>query len=220
MPGIQPHRHGAARPHAVDAAGGALDVGRIDVAARHDDDVLEPAAHHDIARLGEVAEIARVVPAVVVLGRDEPAAVVYPSVTGSPRTSMTPTPRAGSTAPSTSMMRASSPFSRRPSEANRRVSPVVAGTARRRTASRSASTSSTSRPVPHSVKTTPRRSSRPCRRRAGSPPDANPNGAPASHNSATSAGSTCSAPDSAHRSDDRSNWPGVACLRSRLAKRL
>ena len=48
----------------------------------------------------------------------------------------------------------------------------------------------------------------------------NPNGFPASHRSSTSAGSTCSAPDNAHRSDERSNSPGVACLRNRLANRL
>ena len=71
MPGVQPHRHGAARPHAIDAAGCPLDVRRIDVAARHDDYVLEPTAHHDLARLGEVTEIARVVPTVVILRRNE-----------------------------------------------------------------------------------------------------------------------------------------------------
>src|SRR4051812_9167127 len=71
MPGIHAHRNGAAWPHAVDPTGGPFDVCGIDVAARHDDDVLEPPAHHDVASLGQVAEIPRVIPAVVVLGRDE-----------------------------------------------------------------------------------------------------------------------------------------------------
>src|ERR1700746_3183995 len=56
-----------------DAAGGPLDVGGIAVAARHDDDVLDAAAHHDVALLGGVAEVTGVVPALLVLGRDEAA---------------------------------------------------------------------------------------------------------------------------------------------------
>ena len=71
--GIQAHRHRASGAHTLDAAGGPLDVGRVDVAAGHDDDVLDAAADHDVALLGQVAEVAGVVPAVLVLCRDEAA---------------------------------------------------------------------------------------------------------------------------------------------------
>ena len=37
----------------------------------HDDEVLEPATHHDIAGFGEIAQIAGVVPALLILGGDE-----------------------------------------------------------------------------------------------------------------------------------------------------
>src|ERR1700722_14782601 len=47
-----------------------------------------------------------------------------------------------------------------------------------------------------------------------------PNGAPAPQRSSTSSGAPRSGPDNAHRSDDRSNSPGVATLRNRLANRL
>ncbi|CFS15570.1 Uncharacterised protein [Mycobacterium tuberculosis] len=67
---------------------------------------------------------------------------------------MTPTPRAGMTSPCSSMMRASRSCSSGPSVASLRVLPLVAGTARRRAASRSASTSSTTRPALHSEKDT------------------------------------------------------------------
>ena len=69
-------------------------------------------------------------------------------MTGSPRTWITPTPRAGSCAPSSSTMRASSPSSSRPSDTRRRALPRPAGTARCSRASRSASTSSTTMPAP------------------------------------------------------------------------
>src|SRR5690348_3967289 len=71
MPGVEPHRHGTARAHTLDAARGPLDVGRVDVAARHDDDVLHAATHHDVLLLGDVPEVAGVVPAVLVLRRQE-----------------------------------------------------------------------------------------------------------------------------------------------------
>ena len=50
---------------------GALDVGRINVLAGHDDDVLEPATHHHAAGFGEIAQVAGVVPALFILGGDE-----------------------------------------------------------------------------------------------------------------------------------------------------
>ncbi|MDA4087219.1 hypothetical protein MHAS44199_16195 [Mycolicibacterium hassiacum DSM 44199] len=71
-------------------------------------------------------------------------------MTGSPRTSITPTPRGGNTAPCSSMTRTSIPDSGRPSLASRRLRPRLTGTARRSNASRSASTSSTRMPAPHS----------------------------------------------------------------------
>ena len=47
-----------------------MSVGR-NVATSHDDHVLDPAADHDMAGLGEIAEIAGVIPTLVVLSRDE-----------------------------------------------------------------------------------------------------------------------------------------------------
>src|SRR5581483_6986522 len=73
VPGVQPHRDRAPGPHTVDAAGRTLDVGRVDVAAGHDDDVLHPAADNDVSVLHQVAEVAGVVPAVLVLRREEAA---------------------------------------------------------------------------------------------------------------------------------------------------
>src|SRR6202022_2610623 len=73
MAGVETHRDGAPGANPVDAAGGALDVGRVDVAAGHDDDVLDPAADYDVAVLHQVAEVAGVVPAAVILCRDEAA---------------------------------------------------------------------------------------------------------------------------------------------------
>ena len=49
MAGVQSHGDRAARTDTLDAARGPLDVGRVDVAAGHDDDVLDAAAHHDVA---------------------------------------------------------------------------------------------------------------------------------------------------------------------------
>ncbi len=51
-------------------SGGPFDVGGIDVAAAHDDDVLDAAAHHDEVVLGEVADVAGVDQPVRVLRRD------------------------------------------------------------------------------------------------------------------------------------------------------
>ncbi|CNV00967.1 Uncharacterised protein [Mycobacterium tuberculosis] len=71
MSGIETHGHRATRTNAVDAAGRPLDVGRVNIAPGHDDDILDAATYHHVALLGEVAEVARVVPAMLVLGRDE-----------------------------------------------------------------------------------------------------------------------------------------------------
>src|SRR5205823_5682853 len=71
MAGLQADRDGTAGPDPVDAGGGALDVRRVDVTARHDDHVLHPAAHHQAASLGEVSQIACVVPTLVILRRYE-----------------------------------------------------------------------------------------------------------------------------------------------------
>src|SRR3954447_22413625 len=73
MAGIESHGHRTTGPDTLDAARGPLDVGRVDVAAGHDDDVLDAAAHHHVSFIGDVAEVAGVVPAVLVLGRDETA---------------------------------------------------------------------------------------------------------------------------------------------------
>src|SRR5579875_2963818 len=73
MPGVQPDRHRTAGAHARDSARGTLDIGGVDIAARHDDDVLDPAADHDVAVLHQIAEVAGVIPAVFVLSGDEPA---------------------------------------------------------------------------------------------------------------------------------------------------
>ena len=70
--GIQPDGDGTARADALHARG-PLDVGQVDVAASHDDDVLHTAADDDVALIGDVAEVAGVVPAVLVLRRDEAA---------------------------------------------------------------------------------------------------------------------------------------------------
>src|ERR1700738_5010297 len=73
MPVVEPHRHRAARTDTGDPASGALDVGRVDVAAGHDDDVFDPAAHHDVAVVHQITKVAGVIPALLILGRDEPA---------------------------------------------------------------------------------------------------------------------------------------------------
>src|SRR5689334_24968664 len=73
VPGIQAHRHGAARAHTFHPAGRTFDVRRVDVAPGHDDHVLDAAAHDDVALFGDVAEVAGVVPTVLVLGRQEAA---------------------------------------------------------------------------------------------------------------------------------------------------
>ena len=73
MPGVEAHGHGAARAHARNPLRGPLDVGRVDVAAGHDDDVLDAAADHDVPVLHQVAEVAGVVPAVLVLRGHEAA---------------------------------------------------------------------------------------------------------------------------------------------------
>src|ERR1700722_20163359 len=69
--GLQAHRHRTARPDPVHAGRGTLDVCRADVAPGHDDHFLHPAAHHHVARLGEIAQIACVVPPLVILRRYE-----------------------------------------------------------------------------------------------------------------------------------------------------
>ncbi|MCO5567273.1 hypothetical protein L7F22_020963 [Adiantum nelumboides] len=68
----QTHGDDVAGPHPVGLAGGALDVGRVDVAPAHDDHVLAPAADDDRAGLGQVALVAGVEPALGVLGGDRP----------------------------------------------------------------------------------------------------------------------------------------------------
>ncbi|CPU32091.1 Uncharacterised protein [Mycobacteroides abscessus] len=80
--GLQPHGDGAAGAHPVDATCGTLDIGRVDVAARHDDDVLDATAHHNVALLGQVAEVAGVVPTVFVLRGQKSA---HGHITGSHR---------------------------------------------------------------------------------------------------------------------------------------
>ena len=113
-------------------------------------------------------------------------------------------------------MRACTPFNSGPKVASRRVLPVVAGITRRSTDSMSASTSSTTSPPPHSENDTATVvSAIPKAGRIAS--GRNPNGAPAAQKSSTSAGSTCSEPESAQRSDDRSKSPGLACRRNRFA---
>src|SRR5271156_4080669 len=73
VPGVQAHRHGTAGPDPVNAGGGPLDVGRVDVSPGHDDHVLDPAAHHDVAGFREIAQVACVVPTVLILGGEETA---------------------------------------------------------------------------------------------------------------------------------------------------
>src|SRR5205085_11348504 len=53
-----------AGPHTLDRGGGPLDVFGVDVAAPHDDEVLDPAADHQLA-VDQVAEVAGAEPAVV-----------------------------------------------------------------------------------------------------------------------------------------------------------
>ena len=184
----------------------------IDVAAGHDDDVLHAAADHDVAVLGQVAEVAGVVPAVLVLRRDEAA---HGDVAGRDgfAAQLDDADAAGGhhvallvDDPGLETLAAAGrawpacgccPSSRAP--------PGAARPSGRRRPRRP--------PGPHCTRrTTPPASSRPCRRRAGSPTGFRPNGLPASSRSSTSAGSTGSAPDSAKRSVDRSNSPGLAWL--------
>src|SRR3984957_9136766 len=68
---LQADRDGTAGPDPVDARGGTFDVRRVDVAPGHDDHVFHPAAHHHVAGLGEIAQIACVVPPLVILRRYE-----------------------------------------------------------------------------------------------------------------------------------------------------
>ena len=67
--GVQPHRDRTAGADPFDAPGGALDVGRINTSTGHDDDVLHASADHDVALLGEVSQVAGVIPTRFVLGR-------------------------------------------------------------------------------------------------------------------------------------------------------
>src|SRR5258707_14987479 len=55
MSGVQAHSYRAARTDTVDPARGTLDVGRVNVAAGHDDDVLDAATHHHVTVVQEVA---------------------------------------------------------------------------------------------------------------------------------------------------------------------
>ncbi len=67
LPRVEADGHRVAGTYSGDGAGGPLDVRRVDVAATHDDDVLDAAAHDDEAFFGEVADVAGVQPAVRVL---------------------------------------------------------------------------------------------------------------------------------------------------------
>ena len=87
LPGVGLHRHGerlagvsGIQPDGDGTAGADASTRRrparcrsVDVAASHDDDVLHTAADDDVALIGDVAEVAGVVPAVLVLRRDEAA---------------------------------------------------------------------------------------------------------------------------------------------------
>ena len=73
MPGVEAHGDRATRADTVDTACGALDVGRIDIAASHDDDVFDSTAHHDVAILHLITKVTSVIPAVLILSRNEPA---------------------------------------------------------------------------------------------------------------------------------------------------
>ena len=55
----------------MNASGGTFYVGRVDVAAGHDDHVLDTAADDDAVGLGQVAQIAGVIPVLIVLSSDE-----------------------------------------------------------------------------------------------------------------------------------------------------
>ena len=73
MTRIQSNRDGAARSHAHDSSCGAFDIGGVDIAAGHDDHVLDSAAHHDVPVLGQITQITGVQPAVLILCGNEPA---------------------------------------------------------------------------------------------------------------------------------------------------
>ena len=86
-----------ARPHAVGRARGALDVGRVDVAAAHDDHVLAPAADHDRAvRPGSPRRRCRTSPPRPEWRPGRPRSG-SPGVTDSPRSCSAPTSRSPST---------------------------------------------------------------------------------------------------------------------------
>ena len=110
--------------------GGAFDVGRVDVAPSHDDHVLDPAAHYETVVLGEVAQIAGVIPALGVLGGDEAAHRFVTQRHGLPAHLENADAAGGQDGPPSSTTRASSPFNSRPSVASHRVcrcSPVRLG---------------------------------------------------------------------------------------------
>ena len=130
-PAVQPHRDRVARPHALRRPRRALDVGRVDVAAAHDDHVLAPAADHDLA-VGQVALVAGVEPAVGVLGGAPARRRSGSRASPTRRAAAAPRPRARRAprrpSPTT---RTSIPGSGGPSSGNRRAGPSPAGTARR-----------------------------------------------------------------------------------------
>ena len=133
-----------------DAARGALDVGRIDVAARHDDDVLDAAADHDVAVVHLVAQVAGVVPAVLVLGGQEAA---HREVTGGQRLAAQFDDSDAAGRHHLTGVVDDTGLEVLQQRAERRQAPGVALGRRHgaaNAASRSASTSSTTSPAPHS----------------------------------------------------------------------
>ena len=141
--GRPPHRDRVPGPDAFDTRCRALDVGRVDVAPAHDDDVLHPAADHHLA-IDQVADVAGVQPAVRARVGRSPSTVRYRSVTAGPRMYSVPTERSVSTAPPTSRTSISMSSSGGPSRGNDRLgAPSAAGRARLRSSSSTASRSST-----------------------------------------------------------------------------
>ena len=172
MAGVQSDRDGTPGPHPFDPPRGPLDVRRIDVAPAHDDDVLDPSAHHDVRLLGQVTQIAGVVPALLVLSGQEPR---QRGVTGRQRARRAPgSPRRPGWEARCRPRRRSAPPGRRAAGPASRACGCCPTWLERPCAGRRACRHPPRRsPVRcRTRRTTPRPSSRPCRTQAGSPPDA------------------------------------------------
>src|SRR6185437_1368191 len=71
MAGVQSHGRHTACTHTGHPPGCTFHSGRVDVSSSHDDHVLGPAADHDMAQFGQIAQIPSAVPALLVLSKHE-----------------------------------------------------------------------------------------------------------------------------------------------------